>query len=651
MPVNNNTHTVQSGQTLSQIAAANQTTVAELNRLNPSLTTQSASQPLPAGAIIRLHEDLFTGNGGGTSSTRDASVGAPLPAMGLGESIGVNPDQLPAHSKEPVTFEGATILPGALGTSYNDLPAEKFGTTDVKLPQPDGSVQTVNVRDLHYRLPDGKLGMKFVPVSDTGNVKGPDGKRVKGNQLMDDLLREEMGLKKDEPIYAFASYTHPEKHQGDLRALGSDMLKTEMGTTHLGAYVGEGRTTNSPESYHSNKWKVTGYPANVAVMSLEGVPQKTLNQNLLLADQVLNRGVQFPANYKEDIYRTVDLNSTLQFYRDWLKGEQYLLTDRSWHTYCAEHKTIVANIALNVPHNERSFQEIFGAEGKELWELFKQRFETNNARAFTEVDETDFEPLWKKEGLTPDQIRPMSKPEWDKYEAARFDGSLADGSYAGFRPLPPGKALAWAPETTADLIQDFIETYVPFQRTNGFVVAAALLGFKENIEKRMGLSTEQTLGLVLPIINKVMIAEAAARGPTSEDGLKKWADQAKLTLYVAYGGKPVDLAPNGTVDTARMKLAEMSLGGVLKAIPQVRALQTGTAEERAGTAAKWLRSSIGEDVERGRKQAVADPSKVEFYSPPAVVHRVATGLHEMNPYVRIRTVATAVDASEVEGQA
>merc|ERR1711991_858388 len=38
-----------------------------------------------------------------------------------------------------------------------------------------------------------------------------------------------------------------------------------------------------------------------------------------------------------------NLKITLQFYRDWLKGESYLRNDDTWKTYCAEHVTIITN--------------------------------------------------------------------------------------------------------------------------------------------------------------------------------------------------------------------------------------------------------------------------------------------------------------------
>src|SRR5207237_3415096 len=96
--------------------------------------------------------------------------------------------------------------------------------------------------------------------------------------------------------------------------------------THRGAYLGHGETTNSPEEYHSRQWDVAvgdsggGYPAHVYQVSLKGVDQGLYNWQGIVVDKLLNKGVQFPANYKEDILRTSDLNTALMEFRDWVLG-------------------------------------------------------------------------------------------------------------------------------------------------------------------------------------------------------------------------------------------------------------------------------------------------------------------------------------------
>ena len=131
----------------------------------------------------------------------------------------------PIHFEGPATFEGAKLKPEALSGAFRGVTAEKFGTTDVVLASPDGSKQTFNVRDMHYDLGDGKIGMRLIPVSDNDPAAA---------KKMDDYLRKEMGLRDGEPIYALLSYIHPEEHTGDLKQLGTeDRKSTRLNSSHI----------------------------------------------------------------------------------------------------------------------------------------------------------------------------------------------------------------------------------------------------------------------------------------------------------------------------------------------------------------------------------------------------------------------------------
>ncbi len=596
----------------------------------PSSSSSSSSSPPSSTTSTRRARTPRTAPGTTTPGTATpAAPRPPAPADPLARTT-------PVHFKGTATFPGPfQLTAAALREKYRGVAAKQFGTTDVELP---GGAKN-NVRDMHYDLGGGKVGMRFIPVSDDGNVTTAGGQSVPGHKVMDDFLRTEMGLGPNDPIFALIAYIHPEEHSGNLKQLATEMVKTEMGSTHMGAYVGNGRTTNSPEGYHNNEWEVKGYPANVQVVTLQGVDQATLNKNALLCDTVLNKNVVFPPDYKNDKYRTIDLNTTLMFYKDWIQGADYLKNDASWKTYCAEHKTIVANIMLNLPHNEASFQEVFGdAEGAAVWTSFKAKFQELNGRAFTAADETRFEPLWKKEGLTAAQVRPLTKTQYDAYEAARHAGTLA--TFTGPKPLEPGKGLAWPPETTADILNDFVETYASFPDVGGVVCSSMIMGFKDTIKPRMGITDQQYLERALPVMNKLMMADAmvnAARDPA-------WLQRKGGELYVAFGGKQEDLAHGATPNPQILGLAEQCLAAARAKLPEIVA----AGAKRPLEAYAWLKDAMKGDLDAARKQAVSDPSKTEFYSPPAVSHRVSTGMHEGNRFVKIRTVCTAVDASEIQ---
>lgn len=608
---------------------------------------QSLTQTTPGGSTggdLGIHTPGGPSVGGNvgnipTGPTGPGNVlGVLTGNVGGAKKAGLNPLR---HDKDN-TFDGPWRLTAdVLSDRYNDVDHGDFGTTAVELP--GGGTYVSN--DMVYDLENGEVGMHLIPVADNGESIALGDKTVEGHALMDAHLRKEMGLKDDDPIFALIAYVHPEEHSGDLKALAKDMVKTEMGATHMGAYVGKGVTSNSPESYHNRQWEVGGYPANVQVISLDGVPQAELNKNALYVDAALNEGVKFPPDYKNDKFRTIDLNTTLMFYRDWMLGADYLRTDPSWKTYCAEHKTIMANVMLNVPHNLDSFKEVFGEQdGQAMWDTFTANFESKNGRQFTAADETHFEPLWKKEGLSAEDIRPFDKADYDAYDKARHDGAL--DSFTGPRPLAPGKGMAWAPETTADLVNDFLETYVPVREVGGPLAATALMGFKDVVQGRMGLSDADFFQTAVPVMNKMMIADAMMH---AED--PGYAKKAAAHLYLGFGGNMADLAPGGQPDAAKMGLVEQCLQGVKDKLGDILMSDRGDAAARKQAADAWLQKAIQPDLARARKLAVSDPGKTQFYSPPAVSHRVAIGLHESSPFVNVRTVATAVDASEVDTSA
>ncbi len=110
-------------------------------------------------------------------------------------------------------------------------------------------------------------------------------------------------------IAAYIVYCHPEywKSQG-LEALMSNELGTERKCTHMGLYVGNGKTLNSPQTYHGNVWQTRGYPAHVIIPVLKGVKQNVLSQSIHNKMAVTNDAVAFPGDYlgEDDIVRLDD---------------------------------------------------------------------------------------------------------------------------------------------------------------------------------------------------------------------------------------------------------------------------------------------------------------------------------------------------------
>jgi hypothetical protein len=85
-------------------------------------------------------------------------------------------------------------------------------------------------------------------------------------------------------------------------------------------------------------------------------------------------------------------------------------------------------------------------------------------------------------------------------------------------------------------------------------------------------------------------------------------------------------------------------------------MKDGSAEERLAWARDEYMREISAKIQIARRQPIAvdydhqagGKKYVQYYSPPAVIHRVVSGIHEHEPYVRFSTVATAMEASELE---
>jgi hypothetical protein len=246
---------------------------------------------------------------------------------------------------------------------------------------------------------------------------------------------------------------------------------------------------------------------------------------------VLNKGVQFPSNYKNDLYVTTDLATTLEFFKRWVRDDPELKTNPKWQTYCAEHKTIVTNVALNLPQNEKAYREVFGdAEGTKLFGEMQAKYKTLTGK---DMPQTDFEPLWKKEGI--------ARPAEEK----------------GF-----GKGLAWPAETTVDIMNDFFNVYADFKTLGGTMISGMLVGFMDTIRERTSIEPAEYMKLALPVMNELMVAEALTNRFSSPADLQKFAQQKTAELYVVMGGKKEDFAPGGTLDPQKMAIAQGAMKGL-----------------------------------------------------------------------------------------
>jgi hypothetical protein len=521
------------------------------------------------------------------------------------------------------------------------------------------------VKDYQYLMNDGSVGMTFIPVSDFESVIAPDNRSVKNYSVLDDYLRKCMGLGPNDQIYALISYAHLERNCGTPVQFLTTVDKTEFGITHVAAYLGYGRTSNAYMMYHNNRFCVGrnqsafGYPSNVQIVSIDGIPQSEFNKNAALADFCLNTGVMFPYDYWTAPFRAININTALMFYRDWLRRESYLFDDSSWYTYCVAHKTLVLTIAANLPHNPDSFKEVYGEQdGTELFKLFVRQYNAIYApdTGFVPEAYTHFEPLWKKQGFTADQIRPFTKQEYDAYETARREKSLP--SFKGFQPLNPDQAVIWPPQSMAEIVFCFIQIYADFLDVGAVISSTMIINFMKSVVFRTGMTQSQYIYTCMPIIEELMFADARVNASAQKDTYLQ--DRFQM-LYIAFGGK--DTVKDNVLDlikklgndsktlsdflTSEPLPAALSVWALVKADRHWQEiLDAGSVTPEA--AYDDMMKSIIENIDTAEDYVVTDPAKVQYNVFPAIVHQICIGMHSAGKFVNVKEVCTIMDMSELE---
>ncbi|MGY1685007.1 hypothetical protein ACI8AK_05400 [Geodermatophilus sp. SYSU D00867] len=511
--------------------------------------------------------------------------------------------------------------------------SEDFGTVTVHVPQ----TLSYRVEDFRYRIGLNRLGMRLIPVRDEGDLVLPTGISVGGADMLDAVLRCELSLSDDEPIFAILSYIHPEDHAVEIATLPWSS-KVQLAHRHVGAYLGAGRTTHALGRQNAQQagsalhmgLSADKHPANVQVVSLEGVPQAVLNRNAHIVDEIITAGARVPDDPDNIVdCPMVDLTTVLQYYRDVIRQAEYL-EDPAWYTNCSVNKMIVVNVLLNLPHNAAAFVECFGEDGPELWGEFKERYAIVHGKQFATAQETAFTPLWKLAGLAPHLIRPLTLREHLAHRAAQAEDRL-DG-YNGRRPLAINAGLAWPLENVVDLLRNFIGTYVPFERAGGAVTVAELLLLAQPVAHRIGVPPQAYIEAVTPIAGKILAAEAVRRGAFATAWLEAVHRELHWTARTATPAVDRDAAVGAFVLAAKHEFLKLLRCGL----------------PRPDDAAAWLGEALRPDLEDLRRRTTDVGGRTGRFASPSIFHRMALGHHRTSPFVEIRTVCTAMDPADLQ---
>lgn len=587
------------------------------------------------------------------------------------------------HFRGPSTFPSPYNITAEALKNYG-VSAELFGSTTVLISK---EVQ-FNVKDYQYPIAQDEkgnvteVGMYFLPVSDSASVPDQTGKLVPGGQVLDNWIMEKTGIGPNDQIYAFISYMHPEENQGSIAQL-SLTDKAQLGFSHMGSYLGSGITSNSPEAYHNHRfgcaWNGTlgiayGYPCNVHIVSLNGVDQSVFNRNCQLVDLMLGHGIEFPGNYQDSIFRPVYVNAALMFYRDWLMQEAYLMNDPSWSFYCAANKLTVLNIACNLPHNINAFKEVYGeTQGAAVWAQFLLRYTNATGFSFTYYPglATDFNPLWKQEGLSASDIVPFTIDQYNAFDAHRRLGT----AYNGPMPVLPPLALACSAQSTADIVNEFIQIYADPYDAGPLSTVAVIWGTKPAILQRTGITDVEYVSYTLGIFQKLVLSDArsnAAITPSPNWITSQWFLTTYQTLVMIFGGTTTGTGSSVQQNTQKiqsfvdMKLtleqvvAQNTAGQtvqpeMLAVFSLIQVILTWTTIIQAGIISREeayieFAESVQADFQQAENLVVTNPDKIQYNILPAAFNLISNGLYGANKLVTIKTICTAVDTSEIQLQ-
>ncbi len=534
------------------------------------------------------------------------------------------------HGKRAWTLKDGRLNSGTQGSvlelnyGYKNNPhhdyrtLETFGTFTVTHPLTGMSLFMVRLGQYVVgRNNDGspQLGVRPIPVDD---------KNDNGHQIMDAFLRKKMRLSADDYIFAPIFYYHPEIYLGSMQELNkSEMHRMEDGITHMGAYIGQGRTRNSPQDYNEMKWVVTneikGYPAQVAQVNYDGVSSIEFNKNAYIPMRLLNegnKGVRFTRlEYQRDYYNANNLKEIFDFYRAWLDPEwiradtddgvpfyQIIMKDLKHDTYCSEHITMVLNVALNLVQTEAGYIATFGRDieqpdlgaAKQLdgvnkgGEWFWKRAQTvwkqlADNEPFPQVDDAVMIPLWSRPGHVHTENKKVGRRRL--FGGERRTLVAGEPIKPGEAPLVtyPGVSMAWAPMTLVDIISDFMAVYARWDIIGPEFSIKALEGFEEQVADRLEWKNENVHYDYQKIIKPFV----------------------ELIVKYATMSKEQNIPPAEAYNQFR-----------LAASVEMEKLKN-SSDYNIGSDTFW------------------------FYSPPPVINRIIQGLHRRNRYVSFEIIATA----------
>ncbi len=426
---------------------------------------------------------------------------------------------------------------------------KNFFTTTFVAPGTEGPEKTLWSPDLLYKVMPGaddinSLGLRLIPVSFEATAGQP------GSEKIDYFLRK-LFWGKNIPgaeYYSIVAHTHSgEDYFTDLGDLAGVKSETSIGhsSTNYGnnraSRRGFGYDTNPKNVYVVSLKGVDQIATNTNLLIWAKLyydnPQGYSFSDDYHRDQVtsinLEEVLAFGAGWLDRNWVRADLNAKVrnvirdgQISKDFSEGRSFysLLRNESYFKlYCFEGVNNAMNLGLNIPltltYMERIFGKVWGvqmlASADAIYkQIQRDVMEVPASEVLSLVGNPDLpdshpanalkvtlskmKPLWEVQmgeraaAITPENPLFLQRNAQGLGLRTGIDGTEvtlaqeSDLQNAEIRKV--GKYLSMDPESTIDIIRDFVVGYAPFHKIGAVRSTATIMGFKRKLTSRTGIS-------------------------------------------------------------------------------------------------------------------------------------------------------------------
>lgn len=606
-------------------------------------------------------------------------------------------------------------------TRFGDQAASHLLTTTIEWPRPDGSRASSLVPDLAYPVREtsnpadpAAMGVRLIPVS-SEYVPGNDlypGPRLIDGFLTDIFYGDPASTKQ---IYAFVTHnTSYDNYYDDMEQLAH--VKVQTSSHHVSNYYGANQNSRRGMLYGNAP------DNNVFIAAMKGVPQDSFNTNAALWAKLYYQnpeGYQFASDYEFDWLVGSTLEETLAFATGWVDRKwvrkdlnkkivdtiarlqkpnsrfdanstyyDMLRQRRELALYCFEGVANMLYVAMNIPLTRDYFKRIWGdVRGNEMFDATNGRFqEIMRAELGTPAMTPDQKSEFSLEGPRSRFAPALAgmKALWDRdlsnssqFTAANplFPDRDVDGNVVGYAANATrdqemrkvGLSLPWAPETTSEILRDFIVMYAPFHKVGAARSARFIIGFQEDILRRTGIEKSVFEAYSSKIIKRILSYDSFLMKKRLDLAVatgQKTAEQA-IATYGAYRDQTVQAVLEkaiGNDELSREKLEE--------AIDNLQVVAVNPTDFSRLGAKVWdafYAELNSRDNARGKslleeindipintpdiiEQGVKGIKFVKYYNRPGLPQVIAQGIHPTNANVKIIAATTVINPDYVVRQ-